>query len=216
MLLYFTIISTLSDTTDPTVDLERASRSRRERKSNPVKFDKRKYSFYCDLCDTHVEAGTKHCRQCNRCTAGFDHHCSWINNDVGSANYSSFVAMLLSLIAVLVLQIATVALILKKRNEIDNRRIKVGIVFNLVEVSLALINVLYLLCFHGYLRAFNLTTFQYIRAKQNRTTDSTVIKRVQDGENPEAIVQISNGLFCCKVSAAPEVISDKPNHVNEN
>jgi hypothetical protein len=32
----------------------------------------------------------KHCRRCNRCRCGFDHHCRFINNCVTSANYRAF------------------------------------------------------------------------------------------------------------------------------
>jgi palmitoyltransferase len=54
------------------------------------------YEFFCDRCDTHVSDQSKHCRRCNRCTLRFDHHCIWLNNCIGSSNYSVFLALIIS------------------------------------------------------------------------------------------------------------------------
>lgn len=37
-----------------------------------------------------VKENTKHCRTCNKCVEGFDHHCSWLNNCIGRKNYKFF------------------------------------------------------------------------------------------------------------------------------
>jgi hypothetical protein len=48
------------------------------------------HSRYCDYCKENVPVLAKHCRRCNRCRCGFDHHCRFINNCVTSANYRVF------------------------------------------------------------------------------------------------------------------------------
>jgi len=44
----------------------------------------------CYLCRAYVDRSSKHCRSCNKCVLGFDHHCKWLNNCVGILNYRTF------------------------------------------------------------------------------------------------------------------------------
>ena len=53
-----------------------------------------------------VQSGSKHCRSCNRCTEGFDHHCVWLNTCVGKANYRYFFCLLVSASMMLAFQLA--------------------------------------------------------------------------------------------------------------
>ncbi|DBA94918.1 TPA: hypothetical protein ACH3X1_002449 [Trebouxia sp. C0004] len=52
--------------------------------------------YRCSICEVYVRPRSKHCRVCNRCTEDFDHHCMWLNNCVGRANYPYFFALLCS------------------------------------------------------------------------------------------------------------------------
>lgn len=55
--------------------------------------------LYCAHCDLHLEQfhpiPIKHCRLCNRCRAGLDHHCLFLMNCVTRANLRYFVLLLL-------------------------------------------------------------------------------------------------------------------------
>ncbi|KAH7289065.1 hypothetical protein KP509_31G056000 [Ceratopteris richardii] len=60
--------------------------------------------LYCSLCKVEISMDSKHCRVCDKCMDGFDHHCRWLNNCVGRKNYKDFVALMVSRIAMLILQ----------------------------------------------------------------------------------------------------------------
>jgi palmitoyltransferase len=90
-LVYYTILTTKIDPTDPTVYFEREAK---QKGYDVVGFDPDKYEYFCNICKTHVLENTKHCQQCNRCVEMFDHHCHWLNNCIGLQNYKYFIRML--------------------------------------------------------------------------------------------------------------------------
>ena len=44
----------------------------------------------CSRCQSYKPKGAHHCRICDRCISGMDHHCPWMNNCVGTGNMSKF------------------------------------------------------------------------------------------------------------------------------
>jgi hypothetical protein len=42
----------------------------------------------------HKPPVTRYCSQCNKHVYGMDHHCVWLNNCIGTKNYTSFYVML--------------------------------------------------------------------------------------------------------------------------
>jgi len=53
---------------------------------------------FCLTCMTRKPIRGKHCRQCNRCVARFDHHCAWLNNCVGANNMVPFIVCVVSVL----------------------------------------------------------------------------------------------------------------------
>jgi hypothetical protein len=53
-----------------------------------------------------VQQGSRHCKECQKCVLGFDHHCKWVNNCIGAKNYRQFMALLTAICAMLAVQLA--------------------------------------------------------------------------------------------------------------
>jgi hypothetical protein len=62
--------------------------------------------LYCYRCELHVHEQSKHCTICMKCVDNFDHHCIWLNNCVGTANYRWFLALLASAAGMLLTLVA--------------------------------------------------------------------------------------------------------------
>jgi len=50
---------------------------------------------YCTACNIDQPLRAKHCKECNKCTAQYDHHCPWIGTCIGEKNHLVFYFFLL-------------------------------------------------------------------------------------------------------------------------
>jgi len=152
-------------------------------RNNNVPYNPPSKEFFCNVDMTFVNESSKHCKRCNRCTEDFDHHCKWINNDVGSKNYKSFIALIMGVLAYLLIYLA-MAVVLTVDYANDNSltgnniflydtssQIKGAMICLWVILGLSLIFLvmdLNLVLFHLYLIRKGLTTFQYIVLTEER------------------------------------------------
>ena len=139
---------------------------------------------YCALCHTRVGVRSTHCRKCDRCTAGFDHHCDWLNLCIGRANYRWFFALTCCVEVDLLLQTTILGTVLVDRNcsagEIAG--FVIGIILN---VMLALIFI-YIIAFHIYISLRGLTTFEYLSLRTIKTAPLYLVKTSQMSINMSA------------------------------
>jgi len=158
--------------------------------------------FFCTYDHSFVHESSKHCRECDRCTEEFDHHCKWVNNDVGKKNYKSFVMLIVSVLVHLIVFLFFGALVTahyaKDRYFEDqdillynsNRGHIIGglaIMWIFMILSLAFVILdANLVFFHFFLIKKGLTTYQYILLVEERKENKRQLElahRILGGKN---------------------------------
>ncbi|KAF8077698.1 DHHC palmitoyltransferase-domain-containing protein [Lyophyllum atratum] len=154
---------------------------------------------YCPTCKIYRPPRSSHCKMCDNCVDGCDHHCQWVNNCIGRRNYTTFFALLCAATSTLILIIITAALHLwllttlpaasgEHRNFhhalSDRKGVGSAVAFCL---SIAVIwPVGALLAYHMRLSVLNVTTIEMVR------TPSYICYALRVTHPPSLRVQIRN------------------------
>lgn len=145
--------------------------------------------LFCRHCNKNVNMGSKHCWDCGKCTAHFDHHCPWLNTCIGGKNYRSFFVATVFLWMMIFFTIM-VAVLLLAGLLVDGPldvpfqvALVVTIVLNLPLLGLNSA----LLSFHTYLCVTGTTTLDYIKkrrvrrqAKQEQKLEAAIKKEEEE------------------------------------
>jgi len=143
---------------------------------------------YCGLCNTTVQARSKHCRACNKCVASFDHHCMWLNNCIGGDNYRAFFVSISSVAVMIGIVVGTILYLIIDfaTNEGFDLRLEASAIhtdlsreaFLGILIAMCCVNVplwlldMQLVVLHSYLMHQNLTTYEYITNKRQEDGSS--------------------------------------------
>lgn len=168
-----TVVSTLTDPTDPAIKRKQGSKSSQLTVEAPCP----SFPKLCLKCETHVGFRSKHCGVCGRCTAEFDHHCIWLNNCVGRRNYRWFFVTIClveaavavqaysgaQLVGVIMTQGLDKSEILEKYSVQDRGYLFLSSIVLVVALSVFILMCNgFLLFFHIYLRVRGISTYEYI------------------------------------------------------
>eukprot|EP00441_Pelagodinium_beii_P035400 CAMPEP_0197637576 /NCGR_PEP_ID=MMETSP1338-20131121/12757_1 /TAXON_ID=43686 ORGANISM="Pelagodinium beii, Strain RCC1491" /NCGR_SAMPLE_ID=MMETSP1338 /ASSEMBLY_ACC=CAM_ASM_000754 /LENGTH=279 /DNA_ID=CAMNT_0043210013 /DNA_START=141 /DNA_END=980 /DNA_ORIENTATION=+ len=129
-------------------------------------------TLYCRYCESSVQLDSKHCWDCNKCVANFDHHCPWLNTCIGARNYGGFYVTIWSMLAVMGITTAAAILILIRSlttEDYDTKWVVFGIDVIILAINFFLSFLDFaLVFFHTYLCIADITTYEYLTGKVSK------------------------------------------------
>eukprot|EP00932_Pfiesteria_piscicida_P016048 SRR837773.2992.p2 GENE.SRR837773.2992~~SRR837773.2992.p2 ORF type:complete len:329 (-),score=97.43 SRR837773.2992:102-995(-) len=142
--------------------------------------------LHCSYCKSYVQLDSKHCYECGKCVANFDHHCPWLNTCIGKRNYMGFYVSIWGLLLMLALLLAvTVTELIQAVKgsggwgaaqsplQLVGADVSQGAAIGLLAVVLTMNCPLCLLdmtlvAFHTYLCIVDITTYEYLTGKPSQ------------------------------------------------
>jgi hypothetical protein len=146
-------------------------------------------SLKCQWCDVILSSSqTKHCSLCNKCIEGFDHHCKWLNQCIGSRNYFHFVISITSAcilcVTICLLSVVEISLLYTcRKNHTCLRPLFLNTaldpaLFTVLSSVFFLLSafgsglLIHLCAFHAYIKWNGWTTYEYIRRQLDNELNS--------------------------------------------
>eukprot|EP00948_MAST-09A_sp_MAST-9A-sp1_P003185 g3185.t1 len=148
-------------------------------KDNEEKFIESQLSkefMKCYYCRVSVHISSRHCRTCDKCVPGFDHHCRWLNNCIGSNNYRAFFATVLVTFLLVVIQLIAGLLVSIYSSNWSLR--STGIAFAILAFILVA-SIGQLLGFHVMLFFTNHSTYSYVNLMSEKREKRRKQRRLQ-------------------------------------
>uniref|UniRef100_J3MV78 S-acyltransferase n=1 Tax=Oryza brachyantha TaxID=4533 RepID=J3MV78_ORYBR len=154
-------------------------------------------ALFCTLCNAEVHKFSKHCRSCDKCVDGFDHHCRWLNNCVGRKNYFTFLALMITSLLWLAIEIGVgiavlvVCFVNKNSESIIQHKLGNGLTRPPFATIVAIFTVLSLIAciplgelffFHMILIRKGITTYEYVVAMR-AMSEAPQEEEEEDGVN---------------------------------
>lgn len=136
------------------------------------------HQYFCKYCKSGVPLSAKHCRMCNKCRCGFDHHCRFINNCVTKSNYYVFFFGCLFFVSTALIGLAHLFVtcnefrhhrnnIFQRQKDYYKRNTSKAAFWVLFAISIItylaiLTPMLTLVIYHIYYQRLNISTFDYL------------------------------------------------------
>ncbi len=67
-----------------------------------------------------MDSNTKHCKLCEVCVFGLDHHCGWFGRCIAGYNKWFFYGFMISIFMVIIVAIATLVILLRWKNGVKS------------------------------------------------------------------------------------------------
>ena len=171
--VYLAYVCTVACPTDPIVQQQRIFRKHNLEYDSHSGNRDTKDDMYCNVCNLIVQGRTKHCAQCNRCCAQFDHHCVWLNNCIGIENYKNFRRLifwflLFNIFSLALITITAIFGLLSSDSTKISLPIKITIFVQAIFTLVICYVDLSLMLLHVWLVSKGITTYEYIYYKRER------------------------------------------------